>query len=82
MTETLREAELAQRNEHLERENTLLRQKIDALIRRLFGSQNEQLDPAQLQMLLQGVENEPTYGTILVDLNHAARRGSAAGSSR
>ena len=60
MSETLREAELQQRNEHLERENTLLRQKIDALIRRLFGSQSEQLDPAQLQMLLQGVENKPT----------------------
>ena len=60
MSETLREAELQQRNEHLERENTLLRQKIDALIRRLFGRQSEQLDPAQLQMLLQGVENEPT----------------------
>ena len=60
MSETLREAELQQRNEHLERENTLLRQKIDALIRRLFGSQSEQLDPAQLQMLLQGVENEST----------------------
>ena len=59
MSETPREAELQQRNERLERENTLLRQKIDALVRRLFGSQSEQLDPAQLQMLLQGVENEP-----------------------
>ena len=27
------------------------------MVRRLFGSQSEQLDPAQLQMLLQGVEN-------------------------
>ena len=59
MSETAREAELAQRNERLEREIALLRQKIDALIRRLFGSQSEQIDPAQLQMLLQGVENEP-----------------------
>ena len=60
MSETPREARLREQNERLERENALLRQKIDALIRRLFGSQSEQLDPAQLQMLLQGVENEPT----------------------
>ena len=59
MSETPREARLREQNERLERENALLRQKIDALIRRLFGSQSEQLDPAQLQMLLQGVENAP-----------------------
>lgn len=59
MSETPREAQLREHNERLERENALLRQKIDALIRRLFGRQSEQLDPAQLQMLLQGVENEP-----------------------
>jgi transposase len=35
------------------RENALLRQKIDALVRRVFGSSSEQLDPAQLQLLLQ-----------------------------
>ena len=60
MSETPREAQLREHNERLERENALLRQKIDALIRRLFGRQSEQLDPAQLQMLLQGAENEPT----------------------
>ena len=60
MSESSREAELLEANERLERENVLLRQKIDALLRRLFGSQSEQLDPAQMQMLLQGVENEPT----------------------
>ena len=60
MSETFREAELQAANERLERENALLRQKIDALVRRLFGRQSEQLDPAQLQMLLQGVENAST----------------------
>jgi transposase len=34
-------------------ENTLLRQKIDLLVRRVFGSSSEALDPAQLQLLLQ-----------------------------
>ena len=60
MSESLREAELQQRNERLERENAFLRQKIDALIRQLFGRQSEQLDSGQLQLLLQGVAEVPT----------------------
>jgi transposase len=35
------------------RENELLRQKIDLLIRRVFGSSSERLDPSQLELLLQ-----------------------------
>lgn len=57
---TLREVELARQlsecQEALEqsrRENTLLRQKLDALARRLFGISSEALNPAQLQLLLQ-----------------------------
>jgi transposase len=34
------------------RENELLRQKLDALARRVFGVSSEALDPAQLQLLL------------------------------
>jgi transposase len=34
-------------------ENSLLRQKMDALVRRIFGSSNEQLDRSQLELLLQ-----------------------------
>jgi len=34
------------------RENELLRQKLDALARRIFGVSSEALDPAQLQLLL------------------------------
>ena len=33
-------------------ENTLLRQKIDALVRRVFGASSERLDPGQLELLL------------------------------
>jgi transposase len=40
-------------NEGLRRENELLRQKIDLLIRRVFGSSSERLDRAQLELLLQ-----------------------------
>lgn len=40
-------------------ENHLLRQKLDALIRRYFGSpKTESLDPHQLQMLLAGLVNQ------------------------
>ncbi len=34
-------------------ENALLRQKIDLLVRRVFGASSEALDPGQLQLLLQ-----------------------------
>jgi transposase len=34
-------------------ENTLLRQKLDLLVRRVFGSSSERLDRAQLELLLQ-----------------------------
>jgi hypothetical protein len=37
----------------LQKENSLLRQKVDALIRRVFGSSSERIDPAQLELLLQ-----------------------------
>jgi transposase len=44
--------QLREQNAHLCRENELLRQKVDALIRRLFGSKSESLSPDQLQLLL------------------------------
>lgn len=39
--------------EETKKENALLRQKIDALARRIFGSSSERMDPAQLELLLQ-----------------------------
>jgi transposase len=57
---TLREQELARQLEECQealrqsrRENELLRQKMDLLIRRVFGSSSERLDTAQLELLLQ-----------------------------
>jgi transposase len=57
---TLRETELARQLEECQealrqsrRENELLRQKIELLIRRVFGSSSERLDRAQLELLLQ-----------------------------
>ncbi len=41
--------------EQSRRENTVLRQKLDALARRFFGKKSEQLNAAQLELLLQGL---------------------------
>lgn len=39
--------------EETKQENALLRQKVEALIRRVFGASSERIDPAQLELLLQ-----------------------------
>src|SRR5512134_3163461 len=46
---------LQQALEATRHENTLLRQKLDALARRFFGKRSEQLDAAQLELLLSGL---------------------------
>ena len=54
-----RDKKLAERDERLamlEAENEFLRRKIDLLIRRVFGTKGERLDPAQLELLLTGEE--------------------------
>ena len=48
-------AALRQQLEQVRRENTLLRQKLDALARRFFGKKSEQLDAAQLELLMSGL---------------------------
>jgi transposase len=48
-------ASLQQALEASRRENTILRQKLDALARRFFGKKSEQLDAAQLELLLSGL---------------------------
>lgn len=60
-------------------ENTLLRQKLDALARRLFGKKSEQLDAAQLQLLLaeltqQAVEPAPSKSPLPVAAPRRERR--------
>lgn len=47
-----REQQLVDRIALLERENELLRQKLDLVLRKLFGKSSETLDPAQLELLL------------------------------
>ena len=50
---TPREQALLQTVNELRIENALLRQKIDLLVKRVFGSSSEQLHPAQLELLMQ-----------------------------
>jgi len=48
-----------QRIEELQNENALLRQKVDLLIRKVFGASSEKLDPSQLDLFLLQAENAP-----------------------
>ena len=65
---TAREAELTQQLAESQqglaaalRENQLLREKVNLLLRRVFGASSEKMDTAQLQLLLSGAELiEPT----------------------
>ena len=63
---TQREADLSEQlarataeNAALRIELKLMREKVDALIQRLFGAQSEKLDPAQLLLMLQGLDDRP-----------------------
>ncbi|MFD0893731.1 transposase [Luteolibacter ambystomatis] len=47
-----REQQLLERISALEQENALPRQKLDLVLRKLFGKSSEALDPAQLELLL------------------------------
>ena len=45
-------------NEQLKQHNVVLRLKVDAMARKLFGRSSEKLDPAQLQMVFEALQNE------------------------
>lgn len=53
------ETELLRRLAASERENVLLRQKLEFLIRRMFGSSSEPISKDQLELLLAGPEVPP-----------------------
>jgi transposase len=79
MQPTPREAELLEHIARLEKENALLRQKLDMVIKRLFGAQSEKLDQSQLLLLLQGEEPVPGKPEEPVEVE-APRRSKAASS--
>jgi transposase len=68
-------AEIAKRDAiiaHQAAEIALLKQSIDALTRRIFGATSEKLDPAQLQLLLEGDDTKKPAAAASADLGPAA----------
>jgi len=59
MEPSAREAELIERIARLENENALLRQKLDMVLRKMFGARSEKLDSNQLLLLLAGEDTGP-----------------------
>jgi transposase len=55
----LSKKQLLQRVEELQTENILLRQKVDLLVRKIFGASSEKLDASQLDLFLLQTENMP-----------------------
>ena len=55
-------------------ENKLLREKVDALLRRIFGAQSEKLDREQLLLLLQGFDAPGKSRSPWKRRHHGARR--------
>src|SRR5580704_15667031 len=71
-------AQLRQAREQLDAlrlENQILRQKLDALARRVFGKSSERLDPEQLQLLLEGLEE-------IAEVRAVTQRSSAMSEGR
>jgi transposase len=87
-------AKLRQRNEELEAENTALHAQVNSLqqeleqtnrklqyvLKQLFGKKTEALDPRQLELLLSGIEQSPSF--IVEPMPPARREGSASRRSR
>ena len=66
----------------LEKENALLREKIDLLVRKLFGAKSEKLDPAQLLLLLQGLDEDGRGKAPEPVVAEAARRSTGQSPPR
>jgi hypothetical protein len=47
--------------DELKQHNAVLRLKVDAMARKLFGKSSEKLDPAQLQLVLDALKDAPEY---------------------
>jgi len=68
-------------NEQLRRENALLRQKVDMLVKRIFGSSSEKLDAGQLELMLGG-EDVPGKASEPELVAEATRRSKEASTPR
>jgi len=77
-----RERQLLDENAALRRENELLRQKLDVVLRKLFGRSSETLDPAQLELLLSGEAGTPPGKTPASPTCGDAPAGAASSVAR
>ena len=57
----------------LRTENALLRAKLDVLCRRLFGRKSDQVDPRQLQLAIEQLDNERAGGQVPVEMDSGER---------
>lgn len=69
---------LTEENERLKQHNQVMKLKVDALARRLFGKSSEKLDPEQLQMVFEAMERgeddpakKPGASTVALDGSEA-----------
>jgi transposase len=77
-----REQQLLDENAALKRENELLRQKLDLVLRKLFGKSSETLDPAQLELLLGEPPGKVPSSLPPDGAPEEANASSAAGTER
>jgi transposase len=79
---TPREQELLQTVNELRIENALLRQKIDLLVKRVFGSSSEQLDRNQLELLIQLPESSTVQAIVAAPEKERAERSRRERTAR
>jgi len=79
---TAREAELLQVVNELRQENALLRQKIDLLVKRVFGSSSERLDKNQLELLMQLPESSTVESIVAAPEKERAERSRTERTTR
>jgi hypothetical protein len=69
---------LIEENERLKQHNYVMKLKVDALARRLFGKSSEKLDPAQLQMVFEAMERGEDDSAKKPEASTVALGGSEA----
>jgi transposase len=71
-------AKVVAENERLREENRLLREKVDFILRRMFGSSSEKLHPGQLELMLSLAEEAQAAGKDAASLLLADREAASA----
>jgi hypothetical protein len=75
-------AKVVAENERLQQENRLLREKVDFILRRMFGSSSEKLHPGQLELMLSLAEEAQAAGKDAASLLLADREAASSAKPR